>query len=217
MRFGVYSPPDASRSVARSVRAEQLGYDWVAFSDSPMQFSDVFSTMALVASSTTKLTVGTSVAAVGIRLATTAAAAFATINKIAPGRVFAGFGTGLTSYALMGDRSPIKQAELADYVQVVRGLLSGDDVEFALAGESKPVRFLMPDHGFIDVEHHIPIYLAAHGPKGQALAGKIADGLVEGWGDFPDIEDVKQRLRQGAGRAGRNKGDFAIFTPKPSS
>lgn len=213
MKFGVYGPADVS-TIERSVRAEQLGYDWVAFSDSPMQFSDVFATMALAAQATKKLTIGASVAAVGIRLPTVAAAAFATINKVAPGRVFAGFGTGLTSFGLMGVRSPIKQAELAEYVRVVRGLLAGDEVEFALHGESKPTRFLMADRGFVNVEDSVPIYLAAHGPKGQILAGEIADGVVEGWGDFPDIDDLKQRLHAGAHNAGRQVDNFAIFTPK---
>lgn len=214
MKFGVYGPADVS-SIGRSVRAEELGFDWVAFSDSPMQFSDVFSTMALTAQATKRLLIGSSVAAVGIRLPTTAAAGFATINKIAPGRVFAGFGTGLTSYGLMGVRSPIKQAEMAEYIRVVRGLLAGDEVEYALAGESKPVKFLMADRGFVNVEDEVPIYLAAHGPKGQVLAGEIADGVVEGWGEFPTIDGLKERLQAGAEKAGRDVGKFAIFTPKP--
>ncbi|MCS5735749.1 LLM class flavin-dependent oxidoreductase [Herbiconiux daphne] len=213
MKFGVYGPASVS-TIERSVRAEQIGYDFVSFSDSPMAFSDVFATAALTAQATKTLTVGISVAAAGIRLPTVAANSLATLNKIAPGRVFAGFGTGTTSYGFMGIQTPATLKELADYVRVVRGLLKGDEVEFEHRGVSQKTRFVMPDRGYIDVEASTPIYLAAHGPKGQTLAGEIADGLVEGWGTFKSMDEVKQRVQAGASKSGRDVSDFAYFTPQ---
>ena len=60
---------------------------------------------------------------------------------------------------------------------MVRALLDGDEVDYALGGESHRVRFQMREHRFIDLEPRIPLYIAAFGPKAQALAGELADGL----------------------------------------
>src|SRR6478735_9337694 len=100
MRIGIYGPADIS-GIERSVRAENLGFDMVSFSDSPLGFSDVFSTMSVVASRTNRILIGSNVAVAGIRLAPVAASAFATVNQLAPGRVFAAFGTGTTAYRFM--------------------------------------------------------------------------------------------------------------------
>ena len=42
------------------------------------------------------------------------------------------------------------------------------------------MRFQMREHRFIDLDHRIPLYIAAFGPKAQALAGELADGLISG-------------------------------------
>ena len=81
---------------------EELGYDagWVP--DSQMIWSDCYATMALAAQNTTKLRLGTGVAIAGTRLAPVTAHSIASINKIAPGRVFLGIGTGHTAMRVMG-------------------------------------------------------------------------------------------------------------------
>ena len=45
-------------------------------------------------------------------------------------------------------------------------------------GERTDIRFLHPDEGFIDVEHPVPIYVAADGPLALKTAGAYGDGRV---------------------------------------
>jgi 5,10-methylenetetrahydromethanopterin reductase len=211
MKFGIMGPADVT-GVARAVRAEQLGYDALWFGDSPMIYSDVFVVMALAAQATKKVTVGTGVAVAGIRMAHTAAASFATVNRVAPGRVRAGLGTGATGYQLIGvDWTPVKQAELKTYALTLKGLMAGKEVDFEFLGEKRPARFLMLEQGFINCDDPIPLFLAAMGPKGQELAGEIADGIYESWGPFHDIDNLKQRLAAGAAKSGRDLDGFAIY------
>ena len=88
-------------------------------------------------------------------------------------------GTGHTGMRLLGQR-PMRLAPFREYVTVVRALLRGEDVDYSLNGETHRVRFQMREHRFIDLEHPIPLYIAGFGPKAQALAGELSDGLVSG-------------------------------------
>src|SRR5262249_40049348 len=90
-----------------------------------------------------------------------------------------------------------------EYVRVVRALLDGEDVDFSLAGETHPIRFQMRVHRFVDLEPRIPLYVAGFGPKAQALAGEVADGLVSGLPRGGTVEQMLVNVRAGAARAGR--------------
>ncbi|MFM8528709.1 MAG: LLM class flavin-dependent oxidoreductase, partial [Ilumatobacteraceae bacterium] len=88
---------------------EELGYSHLWVADSQMIWSDCYAVMALAAARTTRLKIGTGVAVAGTRPAAVNAAAHATINRIAPGRVFCGIGTGNTAMRIMGHK-PIPMA-----------------------------------------------------------------------------------------------------------
>jgi alkanesulfonate monooxygenase SsuD/methylene tetrahydromethanopterin reductase-like flavin-dependent oxidoreductase (luciferase family) len=92
---------------------------------------------------------GTGVNVPGLRLAPAAANGIATINRLAPGRCFMSLGTGHTGMRLLGQR-PMRLGPFREYVQIVRGLLRGEDVEYALNGETHRIRFQMREHRFID-------------------------------------------------------------------
>ena len=73
------------------VDAEQLGYDHGWVPDSQMIWSDCYAVLALAAANTSRIRLGTGVAIAGTRTAPVTAHSIATINQIAPGRVFLGF------------------------------------------------------------------------------------------------------------------------------
>ena len=108
---------------------EDLGYDAAWVPDTQMMWSDCYATMALAAHNTSRIHIGTGVAIAGTRIAPTTAAAIASINAIAPGRVFLGIGTGHTAMRVMG-QDPIPIKEFRDYLRVVRGMLHGEEVDF---------------------------------------------------------------------------------------
>ena len=160
-----------------AVLAEQLGYSHLWFADSQMLWSDCYATMALVASRTERIKLGTGVAVAGTRTSAVTAAAHATINRLAPGRVFCGIGTGNTAMRVMGAR-PMPIAEFERYIEELRGLLEGDETEVVFRGDARKVRHLMPDLGFVAFRPRIPLYVSGFGPRAMALAVRHGDGLV---------------------------------------
>ena len=127
MRFSVCAMADVDE-IAFYPQVENLGYDsaWVA--DSQMLFSDCYAVLALAAQRTTRLRLGPGVGICGTRIPPVHVAAMATLNRIAPGRVFLGMGTGNTAMRSMGQR-PMRIAEFAEYLRVLAALLRGDTVD----------------------------------------------------------------------------------------
>jgi alkanesulfonate monooxygenase SsuD/methylene tetrahydromethanopterin reductase-like flavin-dependent oxidoreductase (luciferase family) len=188
--------------------AENLGYSHAWVADSQMIWSDCYAVLALAAQQTRKIKLGTGVSVAGTRLAPVTANSIATINRLAPDRTFLGIGTGNTAMRLMGHK-PMRLREFADYLRVLRGLLRGEEVDFTWQGQTQPVQFLMQEQKFIDVEHPVPIYVSAFGPKAQALAGEYGEGLVLSIPPDPGfMHRALNNVHAGAARAGRELQNF---------
>ena len=69
--------------------------------------------------------------------------------------------------------------------------------------QTHPIRFQMREHLFIDLEHEIPVYVAGFGPKAQALAGELGDGLVSSVPRGGTIPSMLVNVRRGASKVGR--------------
>src|SRR3989338_3849985 len=182
--------------------AENLGYRNCWVTDSPIIRSNCWAVLALAPQATRTMRLGAGGAAPPLRLAPVTANGIATINRLAPGRCFLGLGTGHTGMRMLG-RKPMKLAPFREYVQVVRGLLRGEEVRHTSDGETHPIRFQMREHRFLDLDHAIPIYLAAFGPKAQQLAGEIGDGLISGMPRGGTVTQMLANVRRGATKAGR--------------
>jgi alkanesulfonate monooxygenase SsuD/methylene tetrahydromethanopterin reductase-like flavin-dependent oxidoreductase (luciferase family) len=185
------------------VELEALGFDSAWVPDSQMIWSDTFAVLALVAANTSRIRIGTGVAIAPIRLAPVTAHAIASINQLAPGRTFLGIGSGHTAMRAMGFDT-MKGPAFRDYLRVVRALLHGEEVEYALDGVRKPIRFLHPDQGYIDTEHPVPIYVGADGPIALKATGAYGDGRISAMDPTPDrmVQSVAL-ARAGAAAAGR--------------
>jgi 5,10-methylenetetrahydromethanopterin reductase len=183
--------------------AEALGYDAAWVPDSQMIWSDCYATLALAAVHTTRIRIGTGVAIPGTRIAPVTAHSIASINRLAPGRVFLGIGTGHTAMRVMG-MDPMPVRGFRDYLRVVRALLRGEEVEYTQDGVTRTIRFLHLDRGFIDIEHPIPIYVAANGKRVLALTGELGDGHVAMGNQYPKVlTHHLATIRAGAVGAGR--------------
>src|SRR5580700_3838868 len=114
VQFAIAIPTDAdSWRLVR--RAEELGFARAWFYDTQMLSADPFVAMAAAAMKTTKIRLGTGVLIPSNRLAPVAANAFASLNKLAPGRIDFGVGTGFTGRRAMG-LGAIRLAALEEYV-----------------------------------------------------------------------------------------------------
>ena len=190
--------------IGYALLAESLGYShfWVA--DSQMIWSDCYATLALIADRTSRINIGTGVAVAGTRPAAVQAAAMATINQLAPGRVFCGIGTGNTAMRIMGHK-PIPMAEFDDYLRTLRDLLDGRETTVNWRGASALTQHLMPDRGFVAFEPRIPMYVSAFGPRSMAIAARRGDGIVLGVPPEPEaMRRVWSRLHDDASAAGRS-------------
>ena len=191
--------------------AERLGFDRAWVPDSQMIWSDCYATLALAAQRTSRIQLGTGVAIVGTRIAPVTAHSIATINRIAPGRTFLGIGSGHTAMRVMGF-DPIKAPAFREYVRVVRELLTGEEVEYTLNGETRRIRFLHRDLRFIDIDDPIPIYVAANGPLALRVAGAYGDGRVAGLETPRALRRSVERIERGAAAAGRSLDPAAYHT-----
>ena len=205
MEFGLQN--GAITDVDFISHAEQLGYDFCWASDSPMLRSNPWAALALIATKTTKMRLGSGVAVPGLRSAPDTANAIATINELAPGRVFLGIGTGNTAMRTLGQK-PARLKAFGDYIRTVRALLSGDETRYDESDSAALIRFQNTDQGFYDVSHRIPIHIGGFGPKAQALAGELGDGLITGMPRGGTLSEALANVRRGAEAAGRSLDDF---------
>jgi 5,10-methylenetetrahydromethanopterin reductase len=171
-RYSVALPP--SRQVVQYARlAAELGYSRVWVFDSPALYGDVWVALARIAEAVPSIALATGVAVPSLRHPVVTASAIATIEDLAPGRLSAYFGTGFTARMTMGKRG-MRWADLADYVQQVRGLLDGDVV--TIDGEACQ---LLHSPGWAPARPiRVPLGLAPIGPKGFAMSREIADAVI---------------------------------------
>ncbi len=211
MDFGIaFASSTESWRVAE--RAEALGFTHAWFYDTQLLNPDVFVCMALAARATSRIRLGTGVLIPSNRISPVTANGLATLNKLAPGRIDFGVGTGFTGRRTMGQKA-IKLADLERYVAEVQGLLRGETIEVLLEGEMKKVRFLVPELGLIDLEHDIPVHLSAFGPKGRALGARLGAGWAFFSGSTGPALSALRDMRASWGAAGRDDSLYAnMFT-----
>src|SRR5215813_9526512 len=126
---------------------EALGYDSVWVADSQLLFSDCYSVLALATQQTRRIRLGPGTAICATRIPPVQAAAVATLNRLAPGRIFLGIGTGNTALRSMGQK-PMRLKDYAEYVRVLRALLRGDTVDYTYHGVTRPITMLMHEHQY---------------------------------------------------------------------
>lgn len=167
------SLPPGPCSVEYARVAEEAGYRRLWLYDSPLLYPDVWMTLDRVALATTTLGLGPGVLVPGLRHVATTAAAIATLESLAPGRVAVAVGTGFTARHLLGLR-PLPWKQVERFLRELRGLLTG---EVAVVDDRR-TRMLHPD-GFAPPRPlATPILVAANGPRGCAVARELGDGVM---------------------------------------
>jgi len=178
MKFGIAIPTD-SDSWRLVRRAEELGFHHAWFYDTQLLSADCFVAMAACAMKTTRIRLGTGVLIPSNRIAAVTANAYASLNKLAPGRIDFGISTGFTGRRTMG-LGAVKLSDMEDYIRVVQALWRGETVETDIEGKQRFIRFLNPELGLINLTDPMPLYIAASGPKARALTAKLDAGWIDG-------------------------------------
>jgi 5,10-methylenetetrahydromethanopterin reductase len=171
MDFGIGIAPSAD-SWKLAQRAEELGFTHAWFYDTQMITADPFIAMGIAATKTSRIRLGTGVLVPSNGIAAQTANCFATLNKLAPGRIDFGVGTGFSARRAMG-LGAIRLADMEEYIHVVYGLLNGECVETMVEGTRRKIKFLNPEIGLISLKDPVKLHVSACGPKSQALTAKL--------------------------------------------
>lgn len=192
-------------------QAEDLGYSHFGVAEGPLLFSDPYAYLALAARETSRIKLGTWVTNPLTRIPPQTANHIATLNAIAPGRTFLGFGAANNAMRSMGMR-PARIAETEDAIRVITGMLRGERVDYEWDGRRRPIEFLDPEGGWYNIADPIPVYLAAGGPRSLELAGRVADAVVYSGGgrDVRFIRLIRRLIDEAAARAGRPRGSVKL-------
>jgi 5,10-methylenetetrahydromethanopterin reductase len=141
--------------------------------DSPAVYGDIWIALARAAEATS-LPLGTAVAVPSLRHPMVTAAAIASIEELAPGRLTVAMGTGYTARRAMGHK-PITWAELATAFTQIRQLLAGRVVEI----DGRPAQMLHGGQCAPPRPITTPLWAAPSGPVGYRVARELgADGVV---------------------------------------
>jgi len=202
MDFGIFLAP-AADSFTVVKRAEALGYRRAWFYDTQLLNAELFVAMAAAAVHTRSIRLGTGVMIPSNRIAPVAASGLASLNRLAPGRIDWGVSTGFTARRTMGLR-PVKLADLAEYVRVVRGLLAGEMIEWSFEGQRRKIRFLNPDVGAVNIADPIPLHVAAMGPRARRLAAGLGARLIHATGSAAHGRAGLEAMRGAWREAGRS-------------
>ncbi len=153
--------------------AESLRYKRVWVYDSPAFYEDVWVALAAIAENTDEIEFGAAVLVPSLRHVLATAAAIATIEAQAPGRLAVAVGTGFTGRRALGQK-PLPIAALERYVRDLKGLLAGEAVRV----DGAKVKLLHPEGFGVERPIRTPILVAANGPKGLAVARELGDGVM---------------------------------------
>lgn len=206
MRFAIAIPTAAdSWRVVR--RAEELGFSRAWFYDTQMLSADPFVAMAAAALKTTSIRLGTGVLIPSNRIAAVTANAFASLNKLAPGRIDFGVGTGFTGRRAMG-LGAVKLADMEGYVGEVMALLRGETIESELEGKKRLIRLLNPELGLINIKDPIGLYVAASGPRARQLAARLGAGWIATIADIANNPAALEEMRGLWAASGHQAGAF---------
>jgi alkanesulfonate monooxygenase SsuD/methylene tetrahydromethanopterin reductase-like flavin-dependent oxidoreductase (luciferase family) len=185
-----------------AARAEELGFASFWVYDTPMVNGDPFVSLALCAKATDRIKLGIGVTSPALRSAPAAAAAVASLNAIAPGRVVCGVGTGNTARRTLG-MLPTKMAELESFTAAVRDLATGGETAYREGDRSRTVRFLHVGP-YVNTDDPVEFVIAAFGLKAAGIAGRLGAGVIsfgllstEAWAG---LEAARRAAAQEAGR-----------------
>lgn len=203
------------RIAAIAERAEAAGWHGLAVVDSQNLAPDVYVMLALAASATSRLHVGTGVTNSVTRHPAVTASAIATVQRLSRGRAALGIGRGDSALAHLG-RAPQRVAPFERYLVALQAYLAGKSIDFDdLAFHERlapPVKELglahTPDtsrlHWLSSKDPKVPVEVAATGPRVIGVAARHADRVLLSVG--ADLD----RLRWGIEHARRVRAEAGL-------
>lgn len=185
--------------------AEQRGYEAVWVPEGGGR--DALTQLAVFATATKSLRLGSGILPVFSRTPTVTAMSAAGLDLISNHRFILGLGVGHRAAVEGAHGTTFEKpiSRIRETVDIIRLLLKGEKVRY----EGKVFSIKNGNLGVFQ-EFPVPIYIAALGPQMLELAGEIADGVLLNWTAMGHIEEALGHLERGAVRAGRRLDDIDV-------
>ncbi|HEY0279035.1 MAG TPA: LLM class flavin-dependent oxidoreductase [Solirubrobacterales bacterium] len=202
-----------SLSISIGISPRESLHDWATFTtrleehgvaemwliDSQLAMKDAYIGLALAATNTENMRLGTGVSNLVTRHPTVTANGIAAVAELSDGRAVLGIGAGDSSVFGLGSR-PSKVAEVEESLGFFGSVLAGgkgvwQGREYELPASPPPT----------------PLYLAVSRPRMCRLAGRLADGAIVMGPAQPDVlSEQLGWIEEGIEEAGRRREDVRI-------
>jgi coenzyme F420-dependent glucose-6-phosphate dehydrogenase len=206
-------PPDDL--LRQAIEAAEAGFDGIGCSDhlqpwwEPGESGHAWVWLGAVGQATAGVAIGTAVTPAGPRYhPVLIAQAWATLERMFPGRPYLGFGSGESL-----NESPLgaEWPSVADQVDRMEEALEIINALFAGERLSREGRFFNTEGAYLhtNVERRPPIYVSAFGPRAAGVAARHADGL---WtlADPESAPDVIDAYRAACDDADKDPGEIVL-------
>ena len=218
VNLGYWGAGNDADNLELAREADRLGYSvcWAA----EAYGSDAATVLSWVAAQTQRIDVGSAVFQIPARTPAMTAMTAATLDSLSGGRFRLGLGVSgpQVSEGWHGVRFAAPLGRTREYVDIVNLALSREKVRYDGATYQLP----LPDgpgkalHLMVHpVREHIPIYLAAVGPKNLELAGEIADGWLAIFFSPQFAEEYLAPIKAGREKAGKTMEGFDVAPTVP--
>ncbi|MFF2655526.1 LLM class F420-dependent oxidoreductase [Streptomyces sp. NPDC058045] len=206
-------------NLAVAQEADRLGYAvcWAA----EAYGSDAPTVLSWVAAQTERIDVGSAILQIPARQPAMAAMTAATLDSLSGGRFRLGLGVSgpQVSEGWYGVKFDKPLARTREYVEIVRRAMARERLSYEgehwtlplPGGPGKPIKLTVHPQ-----REHIPLYIAAIGPKNLEQTGEIADGALLIFPSAAHLEETALRhLRAGREKAGLTMEGFDVVPTVP--
>ncbi|MGW0735497.1 LLM class F420-dependent oxidoreductase [Streptomyces sp. NPDC002851] len=206
-------------NLAVAKEADRLGYAvcWAA----EAYGSDAATVLAWVAAQTERIDVGSAIFQIPARQPAMTAMTAATLDTLSGGRFRLGLGVSgpQVSEGWYGVKFDKPLARTREYVEIVRKVMSRERLSYEGEhwtlplpdGPGKPIKLTVHP-----AREHIPLYIAAIGPKNLQQTGEIAEGALLIFPSADHLEDTAIRhIRAGREKAGLTMDGFDVCPTVP--
>ncbi|WP_377268377.1 LLM class F420-dependent oxidoreductase [Peterkaempfera sp. SMS 1(5)a] len=218
INLGYWGLGNDADNIAVAQEADRLGYAvcWAA----EAYGSDAATVLAYVAAKTERIDVGSAIFQIPARTPTMTAMTAATLDTLSGGRFRLGLGVSgpQVSEGWYGVKFDKPLARTREYVEIIRKAMLRERVVHEGANWTLPLpggpgkALKLTVH---PVREHIPLYIAAIGPKNLEQTGEIADGWLGIFFSPEQAEVSLEPLRAGRAKAGKTLEGFDLAPSLP--
>ncbi|HET6908407.1 MAG TPA: LLM class F420-dependent oxidoreductase [Mycobacteriales bacterium] len=218
LNMGYWGLASAADNLGLVSEAEQLGYSVVWAAEA--YGNDAATVLTWIAAKTEKIDVGSAIFQIPARSPAMTAMTAATIDTLSNGRFRLGLGVSgpQVSEGWHGAKFDKPLGRTREYIDIIRLAFARERVAYAgehyqlpiPGGPGKPLKMIIHP-----VREHMPIYLAAIGPRNLELAGEKCDGWLAIFFDPEFAQDQIASIQTGQEKAGRSGQPFDIVPTTP--